>query len=116
MSQGSRSAYTPFLQPCVSSSFNPNCLLQIIESTLREGEQFASAWFDTETKIEIAKALDDFGADCKSSGKVRLLNCLLTSRAQDIELTSPAASNESRLDCIKICGLGLKSKILTHIR
>ena len=36
---------------------------QIIESTLREGEQFANAFFDTEKKIEIAKALSDFGAD-----------------------------------------------------
>ena len=37
---------------------------KIIESTLREGEQFANAFFDTETKIRIAKALDDFGVDC----------------------------------------------------
>lgn len=36
---------------------------QIIESTLREGEQFANAFFDTAKKIEIAKALDDFGVD-----------------------------------------------------
>jgi hypothetical protein len=36
---------------------------QIIESTLREGEQFANAFFDTEKKIEIAKALDEFGVD-----------------------------------------------------
>lgn len=36
---------------------------QIIESTLREGEQFANAFFDTQKKIEIAKALDAFGAD-----------------------------------------------------
>lgn len=70
---------------------------QIIESTLREGEQFANAYFDTAKKIEIAKALDDFGADY-------------------IELTSPAASEQSRLDCEAICKLGLKSKILTHIR
>lgn len=70
---------------------------QIIESTLREGEQFANAFFSTETKIEIAKALDDFGADY-------------------IELTSPAASEQSRRDCEAICKLGLKSKILTHIR
>jgi homocitrate synthase len=34
---------------------------KIIESTLREGEQFANAFFDTETKIKIAKALDEFG-------------------------------------------------------
>jgi homocitrate synthase len=35
----------------------------IIESTLREGEQFANAFFDTETKIAIARALDDFGVE-----------------------------------------------------
>ncbi|KAG9229598.1 mitochondrial putative homocitrate synthase [Amylocarpus encephaloides] len=70
---------------------------QIIESTLREGEQFANAFFDTEKKIEIAKALDDFGVDY-------------------IELTSPAASEQSRADCEAICKLGLKAKILTHIR
>lgn len=29
---------------------------QIIESTLREGEQFANAFFDTETKVKIAYA------------------------------------------------------------
>ena len=28
---------------------------KIIESTLREGEQFANAFFETETKIKIAK-------------------------------------------------------------
>jgi len=70
---------------------------KIIESTLREGEQFANAFFDTETKIKIAKALDDFGVDY-------------------IELTSPAASEQSRLDCETICKLGLKAKILTHVR
>ncbi|PHH84088.1 hypothetical protein CDD83_2521 [Cordyceps sp. RAO-2017] len=70
---------------------------KIIESTLREGEQFANAYFDTETKIKIAKALDEFGVDY-------------------IELTSPAASEQSRLDCMAICGLGLKAKILTHVR
>ena len=36
---------------------------KIIESTLREGEQFANAFFDLPKKIEIAKALDDFGVD-----------------------------------------------------
>jgi len=70
---------------------------KIIESTLREGEQFANAFFDTETKIKIAKALSDFGVEY-------------------IELTSPAASEQSRKDCEAICKLGLKSKILTHIR
>lgn len=59
--------------------------------------RFANAYFDTAKKIEIAKALDEFGADY-------------------IELTSPAASEQSRKDCEAICKLGLKSKILTHIR
>jgi homocitrate synthase len=68
---------------------------KIIESTLREGEQFANAYFDTETKIKIAKALDAFGVDY-------------------IELTSPAASEQSRRDCEAICKLGLKAKILTR--
>ncbi|OLL26034.1 Homocitrate synthase, mitochondrial [Neolecta irregularis DAH-3] len=36
---------------------------KIIESTLREGEQFANAFFDTAKKIEIAKSLDEFGVD-----------------------------------------------------
>jgi homocitrate synthase len=34
------------------------------ESTLREGEQFANAYFDLEAKIKIARALDEFGVDC----------------------------------------------------
>ena len=62
-----------------------------------EGEQFANAFFDTKTKIAIAKALDAFGVEY-------------------IELTSPAASEQSRRDCEAICKLGLRSKILTHIR
>ncbi|PFH55900.1 hypothetical protein XA68_17432 [Ophiocordyceps unilateralis] len=70
---------------------------QIIESTLREGEQFANAFFTTETKIKIATALSDFGVEY-------------------IELTSPAASEQSRLDCEAIAKLGLKAKILTHTR
>ncbi|KAJ7897823.1 hypothetical protein B0H13DRAFT_2337709 [Mycena leptocephala] len=33
-----------------------------------------------------------------------------------IELTSPVASEQSRVDCEAICKLGLQAKILTHIR
>jgi len=62
-----------------------------------EGEQFANAFFDTETKMKIAQALSDFGVEY-------------------IELTSPAASDQSFDDCKRICNMGLKSKILTHIR
>ncbi|KAH6880441.1 hypothetical protein B0T10DRAFT_495419 [Thelonectria olida] len=70
---------------------------KIIESTLREGEQFANSYFTRETKIKIATMLDDFGVDY-------------------IELTNPAASPQSRDDCEAICKLGLKAKILTHTR
>ena len=70
---------------------------EVIDSTLREGEQFANAFFTLENKIKIAKALDDFGVDY-------------------IELTSPVASDQAREEVEAICKLGLKSKILTHIR
>ena len=69
----------------------------IIESTLREGEQFANAFFKTEQKLEIARMLSDFGVEY-------------------LEVTSPAASPGSAEDCAAIAGLGLKSKILTHTR
>jgi isopropylmalate/homocitrate/citramalate synthase len=48
-----------------------------------EGEQFANAFFDRETKIKIAKALSDFGVEY-------------------IELTSPASSPEVRT-CFLSC-------------
>jgi len=85
--------YTPRYADLLSRISN----FSIIESTLREGEQFANAFFDTAKKIEIAKSLDAFGVEY-------------------IELTSPAASEQSRQDCQEICNLGLKAKILTHIR
>ena len=36
---------------------------KIIESTLREGEQFVGANFTTGQKLEIAQALDEFGVE-----------------------------------------------------
>ncbi|MDE0070778.1 MAG: homocitrate synthase [Caldilineaceae bacterium] len=69
----------------------------IIESTLREGEQFANAFFDSGQKDEIARLLDSFGVEY-------------------LELTSPAASPQSRADCARIAGLGLRTKLLTHTR
>ena len=35
----------------------------IIESTLREGEQFVGANFTTSQKLKIADALDEFGVE-----------------------------------------------------
>ncbi|KAI8973316.1 homocitrate synthase [Mycotypha africana] len=84
--------------PYMSNDPNSNVAnFKIIESTLREGEQFANAFFTTEKKVEIAKALDAIGVDY-------------------LELTSPAASEQSRNDCRVISSLGLKAKILTHVR
>ncbi|SCO78967.1 related to homocitrate synthase, mitochondrial precursor [Fusarium oxysporum] len=70
---------------------------KIIESTLREGEQFSNAFFTRENKVKIATMLSDFGVDY-------------------IELTSPVSSQASYDDCKHICSLGLKAKILTHVR
>ncbi len=69
----------------------------IIESTLREGEQFVGANFTPDQKLKIADALDEFGVEY-------------------LELTSPLASPQSRVDCETIARRGLKAKILTHIR
>ncbi|MDQ6694299.1 MAG: homocitrate synthase, partial [Chloroflexota bacterium] len=53
--------------------------VQIIDSTLREGEQFAGAHFNSADRILISQALDAFGVDY-------------------LELTSPAASPQSASD------------------
>ncbi|MDY6900648.1 MAG: homocitrate synthase [Cyanobacteriota bacterium] len=71
--------------------------LAIIDSTLREGEQSCYANFSTEDKIEIARELDAFGVEY-------------------IEVTSPSASPQSYKDCQTLANVGLKSKVLTHIR
>src|SRR5579859_4885300 len=69
----------------------------IIESTLREGEQFSGANFNTAQKIEIAHALDEFGVEM-------------------LELSSPCASAQSEADVRTIVGEKLHARILTHIR
>jgi homocitrate synthase len=69
----------------------------IIESTLREGEQFVGASFTTAQKVRIAELLDEFGVEC-------------------IELTSPLASPQSFEDAKIIAGLDLSTKVLTHTR
>jgi len=69
----------------------------IIESTLREGEQFINADFNREQKIRIARALDEFGVEY-------------------LELTSPLASPGSAEDLWAITRLGLRARILTHVR
>jgi len=69
----------------------------IIESTLREGEQFVNAFFTTEQKMTIARILDEFGVEY-------------------LELTTPCASPQSEKDCRAIAGMGLRARTLTHTR
>jgi homocitrate synthase len=69
----------------------------IIESTLREGEQFANANFTPDQKRRIAEKLDEFGVEM-------------------LELSSPVASPQSEADVRMIVGMRLRARILTHIR
>ena len=69
----------------------------IIESTLREGEQFVGANYSSDDKVEIALALDEFGVEY-------------------IEITSTSASPQSLRDAHRLSKLGLKAKLLTHTR
>jgi len=69
----------------------------IIESTLREGEQFSTATFTTGQKLEIAGLLDEFGVEM-------------------LEMTSPSASPQSEADIRAVVNAGLRARILTHIR
>jgi homocitrate synthase len=71
--------------------------VRIVDSTLREGEQFANAHWTSDQKITIARALDAFGVDY-------------------IEHTSPVASPQSERDLRTIAHLGLRARILTHTR
>ncbi|MFO1056025.1 MAG: homocitrate synthase [Dongiaceae bacterium] len=69
----------------------------LVDSTLREGEQFESGDFSGDDKVAIARLLDAFGVDY-------------------LELTSPAASPRARADCERIAGLGLGCRLIAHIR
>jgi homocitrate synthase len=75
----------------------PRPAWKIIDTTLREGEQFAKASFRTEDKVEIARALDTFGVDY-------------------VEVTSPAASPQSQKDAAAVVRLGLGARVITHCR
>lgn len=69
----------------------------IIESTLREGEQFVGTHFSTQDKLEIAAALDAFGVEY-------------------LELTTPIASPNSEADLRAIAAMPRRFRLLTHIR
>jgi len=44
-------------------------MVEILDSTLREGEQTPGVTFSVEEKIAIANLLDEFGVDIKSKEK-----------------------------------------------
>lgn len=69
----------------------------IIDSTLREGEQFSTATFTTDQKLRLAHILDEFGVEM-------------------LEMTSPCASPQSEADIRALVRANLNARILTHIR
>ena len=71
--------------------------IEILDTTLREGEQTNNVSFSTKQKIEIAKLLDKVGVDF-------------------IEVGHPAISRKIARDIKKICQLKLKAEIIGHAR
>jgi len=69
----------------------------LVDTTLREGEQFAYARFTTKDKMDIARSLDAFGIEY-------------------IELSSPASSPISLQDTKLLVDLNLRAKIVPHLR
>jgi homocitrate synthase len=71
--------------------------LTILDSTLREGEQFRGAFFSPEQRLEIARLLDAFGVSA-------------------IEVPSPIVSPATTSFVRALCGLGLRASIVAHVR
>lgn len=71
--------------------------LTILDSTLREGEQFAGAYFTLEQRLTISRLLDALGLTF-------------------IEVPSPIASPETRGAVQAICDLNLRAHIVAHVR
>ena len=71
--------------------------LTILDTTLREGEQFIGAYFHPEQRLAIARQLDAIGVGM-------------------IEVPSPSASPETRSAVEQICALNLRARIVAHVR
>src|SRR5437588_6713988 len=69
----------------------------ILDSTLREGEQFAGAFFSLEQRLTIARLLDAVGVAF-------------------IEVPSPICSSEIGYTIRALCELGLHARIIAHVR
>jgi len=71
--------------------------LTILDTTLREGEQFTGAYFRPEQRLAIARQLDAIGVGM-------------------IEVPSPIASPETRGAIEQLCALNLRARIIAHVR
>ena len=71
--------------------------LHILDSTLREGEQFSGAFFSLDQRMVIARLLDAVGVAF-------------------IEVPSPVASPETRRTIMALCELELHARIVAHVR
>jgi homocitrate synthase len=69
----------------------------ILDTTLREGEQFANTFFRPEDRIALAKQLDAFGVE-------------------HIEVSSPVVSTRAGEDIRMLASLGLRARIMAHCR
>lgn len=70
---------------------------QIVDTTLREGLQFHTARFSSEQFKKLAKMLDEFGVEY-------------------IETINPLISNQKFSDIQDIASMGLKAKVVPHVR
>jgi homocitrate synthase len=71
--------------------------LTILDSTLREGEQYGGAFFTHEQRLTIARLLDALGVTF-------------------IEVPSPISSPGAQHTVRALCGAGLRSHIVAHVR
>ncbi|GCE19929.1 LeuA family protein [Dictyobacter kobayashii] len=71
--------------------------LAILDSTLREGEQFIKTFFTLEQRVMIVRLLDRLGVTF-------------------IEVPSPVSSPETREAIEAICALNLRSHVVAHVR
>ncbi len=71
--------------------------LTILDTTLREGEQFPGAYFRPEQRLTIARQLDAIGVGM-------------------IEVPSPIASPDTHHAVEQICALNLRARIVAHVR
>jgi len=71
--------------------------LALLDSTLREGEQFSGAFFTHEQRLNIARLLDAVGVPY-------------------IEVPSPISSPETSQAIHELCALNLRSQVIAHVR